>query len=579
MNLLEKTHLQIIKKNKELLNITKGNPFNITFLSNITFNKIKDVLEFPLRSNGINAHVKIGNYDNIIQDSIAYQNSDVVIIHQELFNFTNDLGNHLLLDQNNYLITIANEIKSQIDLILSNLRETKLVIFNKYSSYNFVHDLDDLKSINKLTNDLNTYLDSKLKEFKNLRVIGIDQITIKLGIHNSVDYKSYYAFRDLYRTPWIISYVNTIQHIIYSITGKIKKAMVLDCDNTLWKGILGEDGYNKIEMSPKTKSGEIFNYVQKIILQLSQKGILVCLCSKNNEDDVNEVISSHSNMLLRDANITLKKINWNDKASNIKDISKELNIGLDSIIFVDDSDFEINLIKESLPEVLTFQVPKNLSDYPTLINNITNYFYRHEVTQEDLDKAEEYKNQAIRNQEKSSFSSIEDYIKSLEIKISIFKDDPNHLARMEQMAQKTNQFNFTTIRHTSIEIEKYINEPNAHTYCINVEDKFGDSGMTGLIITKRLDDKTFEITSFLMSCRIIGRNIEHAFLNYVIDDHKKEGFSNIKSSYVKSQKNQQVNSFYEELGFKIETNTEERKTYSAIIDQIKFKNVEYIRRK
>ena len=185
---------------------------------------------------------------------------------------------------------------------------------------------------------------------------------------------------------------------------------------------------------------------------MARKGILICLCSKNNEGDVDEVIENHPDFKDKKEFITIKKVNWQDKASNIKAISDELNIGEDSLVFIDDSDFEVNLVKEKLPSVLTFQVPKNISDYPSLMNKISNYFYREEVTEEDIKKADEYKKQAIRNKEKSTFSNIEDFIKSLNIKIKIHKNDSSFAARMGQMAQKTNQFNFTTIRHTESEI-------------------------------------------------------------------------------------------------------------------------------
>jgi len=579
MNLQAKTHLEIIKENKKLLNQVDGEPLTISLLSNITLNKMKDILEFPLRSNGINAHVKIGNYDNIIQDSQNEKNNDVVIIHQELYNISSELASCVLHDSDNSLEEISKEIKSQIDLILLNLKETKLVIFNLYSAQNFFNDLQGKTNYAGLVNDLNSYLISKQTGHKNLRTLNIDQITFNLGANNSLDYKSYYAFKDLYKTNWIAAYVEIAQHIIYSISGKIKKALVLDCDNTLWKGILGEDGYSGIEMSATSKNGEIFNYIQKLILQLSKRGILICLCSKNNEEDVDEVITKHPDFLLKDSTITSKKVNWNNKASNIRDIAKELNIGLDSLIFIDDSDFEVNLIKESLPEVVTFQVPKNLSEYPSLINNVANYFYRHEITEDDLKKAEEYKKQAKRSQEKSTFSSIDDYIKSLDIKIAIYKDNEEHLSRMEQMAQKTNQFNLTTIRHTNSELNQFIQKKDSHTYCINVEDKFGDSGITGLIVTESIDKSTFKIVTFLMSCRVIGRNIEHAFLKHVIDDHINLGYSVVQTKYVKTKKNQQVSKFYDEVGFNVESQDDQKTFYIAEVNNIKFKNVDYIRRK
>ena len=577
MEIIEKTYLEIIKMNKGISLNANEEKLTVTVLSNITFNKIKDVLELPLKFNGINAEVNFGNYDNIIQDSISYSKSDTVIIHQELSNLsTKIIQNQIHFDEQTK-IELINEYKTQIDLILQNLNQTRLIIYNQYSTINFFSELINNDFINSIAFELNKYLRKKSLSLSNLKICNIDQITSSLGIQNSLDYRSYSAFKDLYKTEWLQAYVNVIQHYIYSITGKIKKALILDCDNTLWKGILGEDGVEGISMDSSTKEGEPFYYVQNSIIQLAKKGILICLCSKNNEADVDEVIEKHSDFLIKNEYITSKKVNWNDKVTNIKEISSELNIGLDSFIFLDDSDFEVNLVKEKLPAVTTFQVPKNLSEYPSLFNKITNYFYRDNVTKEDIQKAEEYKKQAVRNQEKSTFNNIEDYIKSLEIKVKIFRNDLSHLPRMGQMAQKTNQFNFTTIRHTDNEIKNFINEHDYNVYCINVGDKFGDSGITGLIITKDYQDKSCELITFLMSCRIIGRNIEYAFLKHVINDCQKRNIDSFKAKYIKTKKNSQVSNFFETINMNVISETDEQKVYSTLIDNIKIKNVDYIR--
>jgi FkbH-like protein len=577
MEIIQKTHLEIIKLNKELTPNKSESNFDISVLSNITLNKLKDILEFPLRSYGINAHVRFGNYDNIVQDSFTHNKSDVVIIHQELKETTDRIIKNQITYNDSAVELIITEVKSQIDLILQNLCHTKLVIFNRYSSHNFFSTLNQKKAINTLTTELNSYLEIKSDSNKNVRLCDIDRITFNLGLKDSLDYRSYSAFKDLYKTLWLQYYTEEIQHLIYAVTGKVKKALIVDCDNTLWKGVLGEDGFEHIEMSMNTKGGEPFYYVQNVISQLSKKGVLICLCSKNNEDDVNHVINEHPDFSLNNDQITIKKVNWNDKATNIREISNELNIGLDSLIFLDDSDFEINLVKESIPEVLTFQVPKNTSHYPDLMNNLSNYFYRYEITEDDVKKAQEYKKQAIRQQQKSSFNNIEEYIKSLDIEINISKNDIAHLSRMEQMSQKTNQFNFTTIRYTSSQIEEIIKHDENHIYCINVKDKFGDSGITGMIITKVIDSKTCEIDTFLMSCRVIGRYIEHAFLKYVINDCKKSGIEQVRAAYIKTKKNQQVEMFYSNLGFNLISKNNEKNEYLSKIENIKLKDVDYIR--
>ena len=186
-----------------------------------------------------------------------------------------------------------------------------------------------------------------------------------------------------------------------------------------------------------------------------------------------------------------------------------------------------------------------------MIDKVSNYFYRNKITESDINKVKEYKLQAKRNQKKSEFTNIDDYIKSLEIEITIYKNSESHLARLEQMAQKTNQFNFTTIRHSESDIKSFFSDKNHGVYCIGVKDKFGDSGVTGMIITENISNTTCVIKTFLMSCRVIGRNIEYAFLKYVLEDVVKKGVSEIKASYIRTNKNQQIESFYGDLGFNL----------------------------
>ena len=577
MELKSKKYLDILKENKSLESKFKELSFNIFVIGNITLNKIKDILEYPLRSNDIPAIVEIGNYDNAIQDSLNSSGKDVVIIHLELQNYFADISINSQSWTNQDYESTKNEILAQIGLILENLKKNKLIIFNLFSTFSFPSSSIIRSNLQKIEIELNAFLYNQLEKYNNLRLVDINRITAKIGSNDSFDLKSYYLYKDLYRPKWFIEYVEEIQHLIYSISGKIKKALIVDCDNTLWKGILGEDGFDNIDMSKNSKSGQFFHFAQNSILQLSKKGILIGLCSKNNFEDVNEVISKHPDFLLPDELITFKKVNWIDKATNISEISDELNIGTDSFVYLDDSDFEVNLIKEKLPEVRCFQVPKNLSEYPDLFNSINNYFFRHQITNDDLSKAKEYKLQAKRSEDKISFSNIDDYIKSLNIEITVFKNSIENLQRMEQMAQKTNQFNFTTIRHTSTEIENFISNVNFDTYCLNVRDKYGDSGITGLLILeKNPNEKSANILTFLMSCRIIGRNIEFSFLNHIFNDLKKQGYQKINATYLKTKKNAQILNFFDQLNFKLTSQNENQKKYESKIDEIIFKNIDYI---
>ena len=299
------------------------------------------------------------------------------------------------------------------------------------------------------------------------------------------------------------------------MTGKAKKAIIFDCDNTLWKGILGEDGFDGIDMSVHSKIGSMYHEVQNMAVWLSRHGVLIGLCSKNNPEDVAEVIEKHPDMALKNDHIVVSEVNWNDKASNLRAIAEELNIGVDSLVFVDDSSFEINLIREQLPQVVCMQVPEAIYDYPAQLAEIINTYFYFSDSKADLDKTNQYKQQAQRNQSKRQFGDIESYLKSLEMEVEFHVGDVTEIERVAQLTQKTNQLNLCTNRYTDAQIEAIKDSDNKGYISLSVKDKFGDSGLTGVAVVSFADGKG-EIMDFLMSCRVMGRNIEYVFMDFIM---------------------------------------------------------------
>lgn len=566
---------EILKINNELEEKIKSKIYNISILSNITINQTKEILEYSLRKENVNAKVKIGDYDNIVQDSLKYKNSNLVVIFWELCNLIDGLQYKIeLLDEIQFDELLA-KIKLDISLVLKNLNKTSLVLFNKFTSETFSSISINTTKFERFAYQLNKFLETKVTE--NVKFIDINQIIANIGLSKSIDLRYYYSSKALYSISFFKSYAMTIKPFIMSATGKSKKAVIFDCDNTLWKGILGEDGFNEIEMSPSTKDGAIFSEVQSIALALSKQGILIGLCSKNNLSDVNEVINSHPDMLLRDKYITINKSNWSDKVTNLRQIAKELNIGLDSIVFVDDSVFEVNLVKEQIPEVTVLQVPKLLYEYPKMIRSNLGLFYNLSMTKEDTKKIEMYKQQVERESIKSEFANIDDYLDSLKLKMTIYENDNSIIPRMSQMSQKTNQFNLTTKRYTERDIEKFVSSEATQVFAFSVSDKFGDSGVTGLcIIQMDKHNRIANIDTFLMSCRIIGRNIEYAFMDYLIKFLMKNKIEKVSAKFIKSLKNDQTKDFFDNCSFlRLESNSTETK-YNLSVSDYKSSKIKYI---
>ena len=570
-------YLDILKDNQKLKEkVAKEEIFKITVLSNIVINRLKDYLEYYLRKQGINCVVDFGDYDNIVQDTRKYKKSDLIIFFCELCNIIDGLQYKIELFDDNQLKDFLNQIKSEIDLIYKNLENTSLILLNKFTSLHFSNSYLRKNNLEKLSDQLNNYLEDKIQT--NVKLIDLEKVIASVGVEKSLDLRYYYSSKALYTNIFLETYVKYIKPYIMSSNGKTKKALIFDCDNTLWKGILGEDGFDKIEMSPNTKEGSIFSEVQSIALSLNKQGILIGLCSKNNSKDVEEVIKSHPDMQLREQRITINKSNWLDKITNLRDICKELNIGLDSVVFVDDSSFEVNLIRELLPEITVLQVPDRLYNYPKMLRENLGLFYNISFTKEDEKKIVMYKQQAWRERSQSRFSDIEDYLASLELKMTIFEDDESIIPRMSQMSQKTNQFNLTTKRYAERSIRNFVTADDFNVFAISVSDKCGVSGVTGLCIIK-IDKKnqTADIDTFLMSCRIIGRNIEYAFMDYLISFLSHNKIENITAKYIKTQKNEQVKEFYDRCSFSLFKNINNERNYKLFLNKYEPKNYKYIK--
>jgi len=558
--------------------LQEGNEYKISIISNIVCVQINEIIEYAFRVKGIPAQVKLGDYDNIIQDSLKFNNSDLIIIFYEISNLIEGLQYKIETFNQKKIDELILFVKAQIDLVFINLKEAKLVLFNKFSSLLFNIENIEKSKYFLFVEQLNSYLEEVSP--LNIILIDTDKVISKVGSVKSINSRNYRYSKALYTVDFYKSYVKYIQPIILSANGKSKKVLAIDCDNTLWKGVLGEDGFDKIEMSLLTKDGSIFHDVQNLILALVDRGVILCLVSKNNIVDIDNVIENHTDMNISNDSIVLKKINWNDKVANISEISNELNVGLDSIVFLDDSSFEVDSVQKLLPEVVALQVPKRLYEFPTMFEKeVIPLFYNLSNSSNDIKKTKMYKDQYLRKLAKKKFDNIDGYLKSLNIRISA---DINHLdsiSRIAQLTQKTNQFNLTTRRYTESEIKGFMENKEYSVLSFKVADKFGDNGLTGLIILKYTDNVSVEIDTLLMSCRIIGKNIELALMDYLVEMlNKNKKITRVISKYIKTAKNIQVSDFYTKCGFqKIDSNIERDARYCINLTDYKYLNISYVR--
>jgi len=567
---------QIIERNKSLRNTQSGlTDYKVLVISNITVNQLAAPLEYYLRQCEINPQISIGDYDSIINDSKKSSKYDLVIIFWETSNIIEGLHfkADYLLDED--LLNVGDKVKLEIKMVLDHLKESSLVIWNKFSSLLFTTNTIKKNKFESFVDELNLFLENNIGD--QIHLTDIDKVISSLGLKNSYDPKFYHLFKSLYKPSFFLEYSSYIMPVIKSSTGKVKKVLILDCDNTLWNGIIGEDGIEGINLSYNNKKGSPFFEAQTIFKTLNDQGCLICLCSKNNFNDVEVVFKEHPDMVLNWDNTTLRKINWNNKVDNIRDLSTELNLGLDSFVFIDDSDFEVNMVKEQLQMVEVIQVPKNNFEYPDLLRKyLIPMFYSKSTTEEDLKKVEQYAIEIERNKTQKISTNFDDYIESLKLEVTLYIDNKDHIGRISQMTQKTNQFNFSTKRYTEKDIQKLINSREYKIFTFSVKDKFGDYGLTGLYIFQ-LEQSKCIIDTFLMSCRVIGRKVELAVFEKIVEYFKKNKIISFELDYIKTNKNILVENLADELGFESTESSKSQKKYLMLLQNFSKLNTESIK--
>ena len=408
-------------------------------------------------------------------------------------------------------------------------------------------------------------------ERSNVKAIDFSSFTRRYRSEELVDWKYYFISQTALNPRIAGDFRNWWKQELDAVALKRKKCLVLDLDNTLWGGVLGEDGIDGIRIGGDYP-GKAFLYFQEALKELSRGGIMLAVCSKNNEADVLEAWEKNPFMALGKDDFVSTRINWLDKASNIAEIARELNIGLDSIVFVDDNPVERERVRQALPMVAVPDFPEQpygLMDFYARL--VRDYFSVYSLTREDLEKTEQYRANRARASECANFSSMDDYLRSLDIRITVSAADRFNLPRIAQMTQKTNQFNLTTRRYTEQEVAGLIDK-GARVWCLGVSDRFGDSGITGTVFVNAdgADGESAAIDTLLLSCRILGRGIETAFLKTILGLLRSKGVRIVKARYIPSAKNMQTADFYDRMGFERVSDSDGVKDYTVSLETFDF---------
>lgn len=387
------------------------------------------------------------------------------------------------------------------------------------------------------------------QENPNLYICDLAGLQSKFGRDRFFD-AAVYTSTEMILSLDALPYVSArILDIICSLKGRFKKCLILDLDNTLWGGVVGDDGLEGIQLGHGLGIGKVFTEFQMWIKKLKERGIIICICSKNDEDKAKEPFEKHPDMVLRLSDIAVFMANWETKVDNIRAIQQVLNIGFDSMVFLDDNPFERNIVREHIPGITVPELPEDPADYLEFLYSL-NLFETTSYSVTDKDRTKQYQIEAERTSYAKTFTSEAEFLRSLEMASKVEGFTPFNTPRVAQLSQRSNQFNLRTVRYTEADITSMSNDPGIIPVTFTLEDKFGDNGLICVVILKKLDEESLFIDTWFMSCRVLKRGMEDFTLNTVVLKAREHGYRRIVGEYLPTLKNGMVKDHYDRLGFK-----------------------------
>lgn len=394
---------------------------------------------------------------------------------------------------------------------------------------------------------LNYYLQKLAKDHAGVYLVDLLAIQINLGRDKYFSSKLYYCSKMSISINALPEVAKAIIDVLLSIAGRIKKCLIFDLDNTIWGGTIGDDGLEGIEIG-EIGNGRVFSDLQRWIKQLKDNGIVLAVCSKNNEQTAMEPFEKHEDMILKLSDISLFLANWDDKVTNIKHIQSVLNLGMDSIVFLDDSSFERNYVRESIAGVTVPELPDDPSLWLGFLQK-QNYFETSSYSVESSDRTKFYQAESERIKAEKKFKTIDEYLNSLHMLASAKPFDQKHIKRIAELTQRSNQFNLRTVRYTESDIQRIAEDKNYLTVYFTLKDRYGEQGLISIVIMKKQHEDTLFIDTWLMSCRVLKRGMEEFVINKIVQIAKDSGFTTIFAEYIPTPKNKMVSTIYDSMGF------------------------------
>jgi len=548
-------HLKTVEEEIALL---PGKPLRIAILRSYTAEMVEPILKLRMLLEGYKTEFLWGDYNQYVQEILNLSSPlydfrpDLILIllriEELLPDFIEDFGSRPVSEWEALIESRAQQLADLTEPVRKNLQAQ--ILFQNLSlpgvNYYGIYDAQQSEGQSYLVNRFNHFLAKELGTINGAFIWDFNRFVHLAGLEAIYDPKMWYFSKNPFKASIYPKMVNDLLRYILSIIGKSRKCIVVDLDHTLWGGVAGEDGISGVALG-HDYPGNCYLDFQKGLLRLYNRGIILAINSKNNEEDALEIIDNHPYMILRRRHFAAMKINWKDKVTNLKALAQELNIGIDSMIFIDDSPIECELVRQRCPECEVVCLPEKVYLIPEVLESL-NGIENIRLTDEDKEKGKMYQDQAVRREFEKSFDNLDEFLEGLNIEVKIEAATDFSVPRIAQLTQKTNQMNLTTRRYTESNIKAFVDGPDTYVFSVSSKDRFGDHGIIGVFILKINGEECF-IDTFLLSCRVIGRNIEQSMIAFIADFARKRGIKTLIGEYIPTPKNRPAEDMYRTFQF------------------------------
>ena len=537
----------------------------IAILSDAASQQFVPVLRALFQENGINVEIFEGSFDAIElevfdPESRLYRCRPETII---LALCTQALRSRYFHDPDDDVVKRSMERIQQIWTALRSHTAAQVIQFNyaiPYERFFGNYEVQVPSSLHAVATQLNRNMADAAARNTNIAICDVDSISSNVGRAEWFDDRLWNMTKAFCRLDYLPLICQSVVEIVMTAMGRITKCVVLDLDNTLWGGTVGDQGHLGIDIGAHG-DGEAFFHFQHYLLSLRKRGIILAVCSKNDFANALRPFGENPDMVLKRDDIAVFVANWENKADNIRRIRDRLNIGLDSMAFLDDNPFERNLVRQFLPEVIVPELPEDPAEYVRFLSGL-NLFETTSYSSADARRADQYKEEAERSELRESISDIGEYLQSLDMRIRISRFDSDNLARISQLMQRSNQFNLTTRRLNEENCRQMMSDSeNCVPLYASLTDRFGDHGLISVVVLQ-IDADTLYITDWLMSCRVLARGVEESLMNYVINTGRQRAIKKVCAEYIPTAKNAMVKEFFVRFGFEQTSNDNGRTTWA-----------------